>query len=262
MKLSAVILAAGEGKRMHTQQPKVIQPVSGVPMLTHVVNTAQQLAADQICIVHGYQGQVLKNLYRRNESLAIMWSEQKERLGTGHAVLQAMLHVPEDHYVLVLYGDVPLIRTKTLLRLLNMTLARNAGVGLLVANVQDPFGLGRIVRDPENYIEAIVEEKDASISEKNIQEIFTGILVARADLLKKYLPELSNDNAKREYYLTGLISICSKNNIEIASYTVEDPTEILGANTRQQLAVLERAYQIRLANTLMRRGNVERSRRH
>lgn len=252
MKLSVVILAAGEGKRMHSQQPKVLQLVAGRPLLSHILSTANNLEAAQICVVHGYKGQLLKEIYKDQKN--ITWVEQKERLGTGHAALQAVEHIPQDHYVLIVAGDVPLTRANTLGRLINTTLAHDAGLGLLTAEMDDPTGLGRIVRDMQGNILEIVEEKDASIAQKAINEIFTGIMVVRADLLHEWLPNLSNENAQAEYYLTELPQIAVRSKVKIASGDIEDKTEILGANTRQQLAKIERAYQARLADELMNQG--------
>lgn len=252
MKLSVVILAAGEGKRMHSQQPKVLQLVAGRPLLSHILSTAKDLVAEQIYVIHGYKGELLKDTFKHETNLT--WVEQKERLGTGHALLQALPHIPKDHYVLVVAGDVPLTRAKTLGRLINTTLAHDAGLGLLTANLENPFGLGRIIRDMQSNILEIVEEKDATIAQKAIPEIFTGIMVARADLLHEWLPNLSNDNAQGEYYLTELPQIASRAKVKITSGEIEDKTEILGANTRQQLAQIERAYQSRLADELMSKG--------
>jgi bifunctional UDP-N-acetylglucosamine pyrophosphorylase/glucosamine-1-phosphate N-acetyltransferase len=242
--LHVVILAAGEGKRMRSASPKVLQTVAGMPMLQHVVDTARTLAPAGIHVVYGHRGEQVRDAFAGQDDLG--WAEQTVRLGTGHALLQAMPLVEQDARVLVLYGDVPLIRTETLERLLEA----EGRIAMLAAELDDPTGYGRVVRDAAGKVARIVEQKDASDDERMITTINTGILVADAEPLRRWLAHLSNENAQGEYYLTDVFAAASDEFNPAEIVLVEDPQEVEGANDRWQLAQLERALQRRCAQAL------------
>lgn len=249
MPLSIVILAAGQGKRMRSNTPKVLHAIGGTPMLERVVNVATGFAPDSIYVVHGFGGDLLK---QRLNHLAVEWVEQTEQLGTGHAVSQALPWIPDDHQVLVLYGDVPLITRSTLHELLMA--APLDGLGLVTAEVNNPRGLGRILRDKKDRIKAIVEEKDASRQQKLIKEINSGIIYAPSYHLKRWLPRLHADNQQGEYYLTDVVSMAVADGVHIETVMPERQEEIMGVNDRAQLMHLERYFQTRVANRLMESG--------
>lgn len=242
--LHVVILAAGEGKRMRSALPKVLQTVAGMPMLQHVIDTARTLAPAGIHVVYGHRGEQVRDAFVDQDDLD--WVEQAERLGTGHAVLQAMPHVEQDARVLVLYGDVPLIRTETLERLLEA----EGRIAMLAAELDDPTGYGRVIRDAAGKVARIIEQKDASDDEREITTVNTGILVADAAPLQRWLAHLSNDNAQREYYLTDVFAAAADEFNPAEIVRVDDPQEVEGANDRWQLAQLERALQRRCAQAL------------
>ena len=212
MDLSVVVLAAGQGTRMKSPLPKVLHPIGGKPMLAHVIKTAQALDPRQIIIIHGYEGELVKQNF---QNLELTWIEQPERLGTGDAVTKALPHIPDSHRVLTLYGDVPLIEVDTLKRLL--AAAPVDSVGLLTAMASNPTGLGRIVRNPKGKVERIVEERDANDIERQIHEVNTGIFVVRRDKLASWLPNIKNNNAKGEYYLTDIVQMASKSSCKIVT---------------------------------------------
>jgi bifunctional UDP-N-acetylglucosamine pyrophosphorylase/glucosamine-1-phosphate N-acetyltransferase len=249
MPLSIVILAAGQGKRMKSDLPKVLQPLANKPLLGHVIDTAKVMQADAVHVVYGHGGEQVKNAFA-NE--AVTWALQAEQLGTGHAVAQAMPNVPDDHTVLVLYGDVPLIRTETLQTLLKH-LDGNT-VALLSVMLKDPTGYGRIVRDNAGNVFRIVEHKDANTKERAINEGNTGILAAPAKLLKQWLAALKNDNAQGEYYLTDVILMAAKQGCRVAAVVAPTETEVLGVNDKVQLAELEGALRKERATALMVAG--------
>ena len=246
--LHVVILAAGEGKRMKSALPKVLQPVAGRPMLAHVIATARQLAPAAIHVVYGHGGEQVRAAFADQPDL--LWVEQAERLGTGHAVQQAVPAVPDHARVLVLYGDVPLITAETLRRLLDV----EAPLAVLVAELENPAGYGRIVRDAEGRVARIVEEKDADEAERAIRAVNTGIVAADADALAVWLRELRNDNAQGEYYLTDVFALAAAEYRPAEIVLVHDPLEVEGANDRWQLAQLERAYQRRAARAVCLQG--------
>lgn len=249
MTLSTVILAAGKGKRMQSELPKVLHRLAGKPLLEHVVTTAAELDSSPPIVVYGHQGEKVKNTL---DYLNATWVPQTEQLGTGHAVQQTLAHLPDDGRVLILYGDVPLIETSTLKRFIAET-PENA-LGVITAELPDPTGFGRIIRNNKQQITAIVEEKDATAKQRAISEINTGIYLVSVDHLKKWLPKLTNHNAQQEFYLTDLIALAVKE--KVAIYSIQPPhyEEILGVNDRLQLACLERFYQERLAEKLMLQG--------
>jgi UDP-N-acetylglucosamine diphosphorylase/glucosamine-1-phosphate N-acetyltransferase len=246
--LHVVILAAGEGKRMKSSLPKVLQPVGGRPMLAHVIDTARALQPEGIHVVYGHGGEAVRAAFAGQEDLR--WYEQAEQLGTGHAVQQAMPGIPAACDVLVLYGDVPLTRPETLARL------RDAPglLRVLVADLEDPTGYGRIVRDLEGRVAAIVEHRDADEEQRRIRTINTGIIAAESDPLKRWLARLSSDNAQGEYYLTDIFAMAAAEYNAAEMVLVADPLEAEGANDPWQLAQLERAFQLRCARDLCAQG--------
>ena len=247
--LSAVILAAGEGKRMKSRLPKVLQPLAGRPLLKHVIDTARALSPQAIQVVYGHGGE------RVREALSaepVTWVEQTERLGTGHALLQAMPHVPDDHLVLVLYGDVPLLYPGTLSRLVALSLPGQ--LALLTMRPESPEGYGRIVRDPAGHVARVVEQKDASAAELALSECNTGVLAAPARLLKAWLAGLGNDNTQGEYYLTDVIGMAVGQGVAVNPLMLADPIEALGVNDKAQLALLEAVCRRNAARDLMLGG--------
>ena len=249
MNLGVAILAAGQGTRMKSDLPKVLHPLADRPLLRHVVDTALALEPARLCIVHGHGGDQVRLAMGE---LDCDWALQAERKGTGHALLQAMPLLGDVDRVLVLYGDIPLIRAATLRRL--MAEARDARLGVLTAILPDPGGYGRIVRDHDGQVRRIVEEKDASEAELAIDEINTGFMIADRNHLTAWLERLGNDNAQGEYYLTDIIAMAAAEGLAIATTQAERIEEILGVNDRIQLADLERRFQARLAHDLMRDG--------
>ena len=246
--LHVVILAAGEGKRMKSRTPKVLQKIAGRPMLAHVVDAARALQPNGIHIVYGHGGDQVRQAFANEAD--IQWAEQRERLGTGHAVQQVIDQVPDGARVLVLYGDVPLITAETLRRLL----AKQGRLAVLVAELDNPTGYGRIVRDAEGNVGAIVEEKDADAEQKRIRTINTGILAADGNALKGWLANLSNSNAQGEYYLTDVFARAAGEYSAAEMVHVADAMETEGANDPWQLAQLERAFQRREVMALCAQG--------
>ena len=246
--LHVVILAAGEGKRMKSALPKVLQPVGGRPMLAHVIDTARTLRPSGIHVVHGHGGDAVRAAFDGHDDLH--WVEQARQLGTGHAVQQALPGVPEAVDVLVLYGDVPLTSPDTLRRLL----AAPGLLRVLVAEPADPAGYGRIVRDPQGRVAAIVEHRDADDEQRRIRTINTGIIAAESDSLKRWLSRLSSDNSQGEYYLTDVFAMAAEEYNAAEMVLVGDPLEAEGANDPWQLAQLERAFQLRCARELCAQG--------
>ncbi|RUO80967.1 bifunctional N-acetylglucosamine-1-phosphate uridyltransferase/glucosamine-1-phosphate acetyltransferase [Idiomarina tyrosinivorans] len=243
--LRVVILAAGKGTRMRSELPKVLHPVAKKAMVQHVIDCADALKPAAINLVYGHGGELLQ---QRIQHPNIEWVEQAEQLGTGHAVQQVQAQLKDDEQVLVLYGDVPLIQPQTLEALLKDSV--DTELGLLTMHLQDPTGYGRIVRDNDRVVE-IVEQKDASLTQLTIDEVNTGIMVARGSAFKRWLARLSNDNAQQEYYLTDVVAMAAQEGVNIATTHPSSPMEVAGANNRQQLAELERYYQRRIAEQLM-----------
>jgi bifunctional UDP-N-acetylglucosamine pyrophosphorylase/glucosamine-1-phosphate N-acetyltransferase len=251
MSLNVIILAAGEGKRMRSTLPKVLHPLAGKPLIEHVIAAAHALAPARIHVVHGHGGERLRAALA-DSPWPLHWVEQAERLGTGHAVQQVVPHLKAEDTVLILYGDVPLIRPETLHRLLAR--AEEGGLALITAVLDDARGYGRIVRGPAGRVERIVEDKDASEEQRAIREINTGILAGRAELLMRYLALLDNGNAQREYYLTDVVGMAAADGIDIGASSADAEEEILGVNDRAQLARLERHYQRGQAERLLVQG--------
>jgi bifunctional UDP-N-acetylglucosamine pyrophosphorylase/glucosamine-1-phosphate N-acetyltransferase len=246
--LHVIILAAGEGKRMRSAKPKVLQPIAGQPMLAQVIAAARALNPEGIHVVHGHGGDQVQAAFADQPDL--QWAHQAQQLGTGHAVEQAMPKVPDAATVLVLYGDVPLIRSQTLQRLLEAP----GRLAVLVAEVADPTGYGRIVRDAEGRVAAIVEQKDADEEQRRIRVINTGIIAAESTALKRWLAHLSNDNAQGEYYLTDVFAAAAAEFSAAEMVLVGEAIEAEGANDPWQLAQLERAFQLRQARAICAQG--------
>ena len=249
MSLSVIILAAGQGTRMRSDLPKVLHPLGGSPLLQHVIHTAKELGSTTIHVVYGHGGEQVCEALEHED---VNWVLQAQQLGTGHAVDQAMSSVQDDDLLLVLYGDVPLIRAGTLARLVDQ--AQQGSLSVLTATLDNPFGYGRMIRAVDGKLTGIVEQKDASEEQLHIREINTGFLAAPAGKLRAWLNRLDNSNAQGEYYLTDVVAIASAEGAAIDSISAEDEYEILGVNDRVQLATLERVYQRQQAEQLMRSG--------
>jgi len=246
--LTTIILAAGKGTRMQSAKPKVLQTLADKPLLSHVLDTCQSVNVDKTIVVYGFGGDQVQQAMTNYE---LTWVEQAEQLGTGHAVKVTLPELPTEGKSLILYGDVPLVSAKTLTRLKQ---ANIEGMSMLTLTVDNPFGLGRIKRDDNGNIMAIVEQKDASEEEQAICEINSGIYCVDNALLHKYLPNLSNDNAQQEYYLTDIVKMAVADGIAIAAIEPDYEFEIEGVNNRQQLASLERSWQAKLVEDLQVQG--------
>ena len=248
MTVEVIILAAGKGSRMRSKRPNVMHGIAGKPMIEHVVETVQAIQA-KINIVVGHESEQVVSHFVDHP---IYFAQQQQQLGTGHAVLQALPLVDSSATVLILYGDVPLIQTQTLTQLLS--LASETSLGLLTVNLQDSTGYGRIIRDDNGKVTAIVEHKDCEQQQLAIKEVNTGILAVQAAHLHQWLPALSNDNAQQEYYLTDIIAMAAAQNVEVLTTQPANEEETAGVNDRQQLAYLERFYQQQQAEKLMAAG--------
>jgi len=248
MSLDIVILAAGQGTRMRSALPKVLHPVAGDSMLGHVIHSARQLSPQRIHVVIGHGADVVRERLAADDLNFVL---QDKQLGTGHAVAQALPELTAEN-VLILYGDVPLIEVETLQRLLKQVNSQQ--LGLLTVNLDDPTGYGRIVRDEQNRVCAIVEHKDATDAEKAITEGNTGILAVPGRRLADWLGRLSNNNVQGEYYLTDVIAMAVGDGLVVATEQPHDAMEVQGANDRKQLAELERHYQLREGRRLMAQG--------
>ena len=254
--MEAVILAAGRGTRMHSQLPKVLHTVGNKPMLIHVINSAESAGAKKIHVVVGNDGERMKEQVRRfpiqNE---VSWILQREQLGTAHAVQQAVPHFEskaEGDHILVLYGDVPLIKPDTLVQLLSNT--KTGSIGILTLLTENNRGLGRILRDESNKIIGIVEEKDASDLQKEIKEVNSGIMALPADRLGSWLGKIENNNQQSEYYLTDIIELAATENVAISSVVISNEIEAQGVNDKSQLALLERHFQMTKCKELLDKG--------
>ncbi|EXJ14012.1 bifunctional UDP-N-acetylglucosamine diphosphorylase/glucosamine-1-phosphate N-acetyltransferase GlmU [Imhoffiella purpurea] len=249
MKLGVVILAAGLGKRMRSSLPKVLHPLAGRPLLGHVLDAARGCDAERVVVVHGHGGDRVQAAFRDEGCL---WAEQSEQRGTGHALIQGMPMMSEVDRVMVLYGDVPLISSETLMRLVEVS--ADTELGVLTVEMSDPTGYGRILRDAEGRVTRIVEQKDATPEERRVREINTGFLIADRARLQTWLGRLGNDNAQGEYYLTDIIEMAAGEGVAIATAQPGTLSEVSGVNDRVQLAELERIHQRRAAEDLMRAG--------
>ena len=248
--LNIIILAAGLGKRMNSSLPKVLHSLAGKSLLSHVLDTANALLPHRICVVYGHGNDAVRDAIDNNE---LIWVKQEPQLGTGHALMQALPHLDKKGLTLVLYGDVPLISFETLQKLISASLEKN--LALLTVRLDEPAGYGRIVRDTEaNNIIAIVEDKDANIDQQKIKEINTGIMVIPNANLHEWLPKLENKNSQKEYYLTDIVAIAAKAGEKIEAAHPSNNWEVLGVNSKVQLAALERTYQRNYAEKLLEQG--------
>ena len=246
--LHVVILAAGEGKRMRSTKPKVLHTIAGRPMLAQVIAAARALAPEGIHIVYGHGGDQVRAAF--DDQGDLQWAEQASQLGTAHAVQQALPNIPDGAQVLVLYGDVPLIAPMTLRRLLDAP----GRIAVLAAELPDPTGYGRILRDAEGRVASIVEHKDADHDERQIRLVNTGVIAVEATALKRWIARVSNDNAQGEYYLTDVFREAADEFSAAEIVVAADPLETEGANDPWQLAQLERAWQLRMARALCNEG--------
>ena len=248
-KVNFVILAAGKGTRMRSALPKVLHKLSGRSMLGHVVAAVESLGEAKKIIVTGHGAEQVEQQFKSPETIFI---QQKEQLGTGHAVHMAVPELCSDAVVIVLYGDVPLIRPATIQKIL--AVVTESTMGLLTINLDQPTGYGRIVRNTSGDITEIIEQKDASAEQLKITEVNTGVLALQSSQLRDWLPKITNNNAQGEYYLTDLVAIAREAGIEVISVNPESATEVEGVNNRVQLSQLERAHQRQLAEVLMESG--------
>lgn len=248
MSLSAVVLAAGKGTRMKSSLPKVLHPIAGKPMVQHILDRLNDIGTSTINLVYGHGAEKLKTALAENK---VNWCLQAEQLGTGHAVMQAVEHILDEDEVLILVGDAPLIKVETLNKLI--ATKKDADLVLLTVEMDDPTGMGRIVRDGDNVI-AIVEHKDATDEQRRIKEINTGMMIMNGIDLKRWLGQLSNDNAQNEYYLTDVIGMAANEGKKIMAAQPSSAIEVEGINNRVQLAKIERHHQLQLAESLMMQG--------
>lgn len=248
MSLEIVILAAGQGSRMHSSLPKVLHPLAGKPLLQHVVDSAQELLPTAIHVVVGHGADQVRSAFSEQ---ALSWIEQRQQLGTGHAVLQSLPAIAEASTVLVLYGDVPLVSAEILRALVA---AAGEAPALLTATLDDPSGYGRVLRDNDAAFTAVVEHKDATTSERAVREVNTGILAAPARLLRQYLPCVNNSNQQQEYYLPDVLSLAVADGVPVHTASAANALEVMGVNDQLQLNRLERELQRQRADALMRAG--------
>jgi bifunctional UDP-N-acetylglucosamine pyrophosphorylase / glucosamine-1-phosphate N-acetyltransferase len=246
-KLNIVILAAGKGTRMNSTKPKVLHELAGKPLLQHVIASARQLNPQKIIVIYGYGGQAVPQALAQAE---IIWVKQAEQLGTGHAVQQAVPHLDSDATTLILLGDVPLVSVESCRKLLD----KNHELSLLTVRKSDPAGYGRIVRNQSGKPVEIVEHKDASIEQREINEVNTGIIAVANSNLVRWLERLSNKNSQGEYYLTDIVAMAVEDGLSVATEIVQDEPQVAGVNSKQDLAGLERVYQLRQATRLMQSG--------
>ena len=248
MSLEVIVLAAGQGTRMKSRIPKVLHTVGGKPMLTRVLETVNSLTPSQTHVVIGENA---SDFHSHFDDFDVNWVHQSEQLGTGHAVLQVLPHLNEGAHALVVYGDCPLVKPSTLKR---CAVEGQDGVGLISAVVPEPYGLGRIIRNPSGNVEAIIEQTDISPEQCEIKEINSGILSAPVGFLREHLPRLTDNNAQGEIYLTDLVAEAASNGVQVNAIQAIDYQEVLGVNDRLQLAQVERIFQQRQAENLMKQG--------
>jgi len=250
MAVQVVILAAGQGKRMHSHYPKVLHRLAGKSLLEHVIAAATPVAPERPpIIIYGHQGHLITKALQQH---AVKWVEQSKQLGTAHALQQALPDIADTDDVLILYGDAPLISQHTLSQLIHST--PKEAVGMVTAHITQPTGFGRMLRDQQGRILRIIEEKDATEAQRAIQEVNAGIYFLPASYLKTWLPSLHCENAQGEYYLTDIIALAVHDNKQVHSISPASTYEILGVNDRMQLAEIERIYQRQYAEKLMKQG--------
>src|SRR5579863_6795885 len=249
MPLSVVILAAGQGKRMHSDLPKVLQPLGGYTLLEHVVRSATALEAHAVYVVYGHGAE---DVLATQKHLGVQWVLQEQQLGTGHAVMQALPKISDTDLLLILYGDVPLVRPATLKLLVDA--ASKGELAVLTAKVPDPKGYGRILRDGSGRVTRIVEEKDASPAERWTDEVNTGLMACSADRMRRWLKNVGNQNTQKEYYLTDVIALAVADGVRVQGVLAEDHNETRGINDKQQLAQAEKVLRKRTAIELMLAG--------
>ena len=251
--LDVVIMAAGKGTRMKSRRPKVLQDLAGRPLVQHVLDTATRLQARMAVVITGHGAEEVERvLGARPQALPLQFVRQEPQLGTGHAVQQAVPVLPDDGVVVVLSGDVPLTRADTLEALVAQCGGQR--LALLTLEMEDPAGYGRILRSPQGSVHAIVEHKDASEAQRAIHEIYSGIMAVPARLLKAWLARLDNRNAQNEYYLTDIVTFAVADGAPVVAHTIHEAIEVAGVNSPQQLAELERAHQLHMAQALMAQG--------
>ena len=248
MPLEVIVLAAGQGKRMRSDLPKVLHPIGGRPLLAHVLDAARSLEPQKTLVVHGHGAEKVRAAFA---DARVEWVLQAEQLGTGHAVQQAMKQASGDGDVLILYGDVPLVTPENLKRLVE---AAKGGLAVMTTEVDDPKGYGRVVRAANGDVERIVEEKDATGAERAVREINAGFMAMSAKRLAGWLGKIGNQNAQKEYYLTDIVTLAVKDGVRVAGVKVDDAMEVAGVNSKGELAMLERVYQSREAKRLMEAG--------
>jgi bifunctional UDP-N-acetylglucosamine pyrophosphorylase/glucosamine-1-phosphate N-acetyltransferase len=248
MPLDVIVLAAGQGKRMRSALPKVLHPLAGRPLLAHVLDAARGLSPRKTIVVHGHGGEQVRTAFAGQD---VEWVLQAEQLGTGDAVRQALPRLAGDGEVLILYGDVPLVRPASLRRLAD---AAREGVAVMTAEVDDPAGYGRVLRNPAGGVERIVEEKDASSAERAVREINAGFMALGARRLRDWLAKIGNRNAQKEYYLTDIVALAVHDGVPVVAVKVDDATEVAGVNSKRELAALERVMQRQWARRLMDEG--------
>ena len=249
MPISVVILAAGQGKRMNSDLPKVLQPLAGKPMLEHVIDAARSLDPDHVCVVYGHGGARVQAALQKVD---VDWVLQAQQLGTGHAVMQALPLIPDDHTVLVLYGDVPLIKPGTLKRMLAE--AAGGSLAVLTVELENPEGYGRIVRDASGHVQTIVEQAEATPPQQRIREVNTGVMAGRADLLRQWLLNVTSNNRQGEFYLTDVVGIAHGAGIRINTVAASGAAEVAGVNDKVQLAQAEAHHRRERAHELLLAG--------
>jgi bifunctional UDP-N-acetylglucosamine pyrophosphorylase/glucosamine-1-phosphate N-acetyltransferase len=249
MPISVVILAAGQGKRMNSDLPKVLQPLAGKPLLEHVIDAARNLDPDHVCVVYGHGGARVQAALPKAQ---VDWVLQAQQLGTGHAVMQALPLIPDDHTVLVLYGDVPLIKSGTLRRMLAE--AADGSLALLTVELDNPDGYGRILRDASGHVQTIVEQAEATPAQQRIREVNTGVMAARADLLRGWLLNVTSNNRQGEFYLTDVVGLAAGAQVRINTVTASGAAEVAGVNDKVQLAQAEAHHRRARAHELLLAG--------
>jgi bifunctional UDP-N-acetylglucosamine pyrophosphorylase / glucosamine-1-phosphate N-acetyltransferase len=246
--LNIVILAAGKGTRMHSNMPKVLHEIGGKPILAHVIDCAKALKAQKIIVVYGFGGEKVCDPFMHEE---LIWVEQKEQLGTGHAVQQALPYLDDEANTLILLGDVPLVDASACQKLIAQA---NSQLAILSFNKVDPTGYGRIVRGSSDEVTAIVEHKDATDAQRKITEVNTGIMAMPNDHLKKWLGNLTNNNAQKEYYLTDIVTFAVSDGVNVVAEITDDEWSVTGINSKVDLAQIEREHQKRIAYALLQQG--------